>query len=824
MGLNPADAADLPPPPQGERTATPRSPPSAANDTVFDELLDLMRREFGGLPSSDDRLMQLVDALQASEIRARRLFETAPHALLVVDAKGCVERANHRAELLFDRPVTELLGLPVEALLPAGLIAPPQAAGDAQEPAPRVMSARSADGSELPVQVHVGLLDEGGRGALVVSLQDLRLQAAAQQVLAEHHSELERRVEERTVAAQQAETQLRLILESTADGLYGVDARGFITFVNPAACEMLGVRAEALMGRSALQLLQPAQADGRPFDPDENPLQRTLRTGAATRVERALYRRPDGRELPVVYEVRAMWQHGRIVGAVVSFSDITERLAAEAARDAALTEARRLAQVRTEFLANMSHEIRTPLNAVLGLAEIGARGDRDRAPEEAFRMILDAGQVLLGVVNDILDFAKIEAGKLRVESQLFDLGPVIDRAVAMINGRAFAKGLHLRVDEAADLPRKLRGDPLRLTQVLGNLLSNAVKFTEEGTIELRVWRDLHDLWFSVSDSGIGISPEQLPRLFTPFEQADSSTTRRYGGSGLGLVISRHLMELMNGSISARSILGEGSTFSVRLPLVDAVPGPCDRCEGEIVLAGLIDVDHVPDALACHGLRLHCVPTPEAFEAASRLVVLDIEAVQHEPVRDAAIAALQRGQRIALLTHPLAAELPDSLRGKVVLLEHPLRARHVLACLSEAPAPEPGPTGGRLSGLCVLAAEDNEVNALVLEAVLRVEGAQLKLVETGRAAVEELRRAGAGHYDLVLTDIQMPEMDGYAATRQMLKIDRGLPVVGLTAHAMVEERDRCLAAGMVDHVAKPIDLEQLVAVVLRHARRRDAAAP
>ncbi|UUX95641.1 ATP-binding protein [Aquabacterium sp. J223] len=617
--------------------------------------------------------------------------------------------------------------------------------------------------------------------------------------------------------AEDAEAQLRLILESAADGLFGVDESGCVRFANPAACSQLGWSPDDLMGQSYSVLMRSAD-DGRA-------LAEVLRDGVPAREDQAMFRHRDGHRVPVVYAARAMWRDERIVGAVVSFRDVSERLAVERAREAALAEAERLARARTEFLANMSHEIRTPLNAVLGLAEVAARGDRDRPAEETFRMILDSGQVLLHVVNDILDFSKMEAGKLRVESQLFELGQVVDRAVALVAPRVFAKGLAFRVDERPGLPLRLRGDPLRLTQVLGNLLANALKFTDTGAIQLVVRRDERDLWFSVSDTGIGIPPDRLSRLFKPFEQVDSSTTRRHGGTGLGLVISRHLMALMGGSIGVHSRAGQGSTFAARLPLVDAELPPRPVPGEMLVLAGLRDqpsLDHLAPTLRDLGFEVREVPAEAgAFALPSALAVVHTDALRDEPLRDAAAAALERGQRIAVLTHPVVAELPPALRGRVALIEQPVRARHLVAARvppTQPPAAAPVEPVGRLAGLQLLAAEDNEVNALVLEAIMRMEGASLHLVENGRLAVQALQDHAPGHFQLVLTDIQMPEMDGYTAAREMLALDPALPIVGLTAHAMAEERERCLRAGMVDHLAKPIEVEPLIAAILKHARR------
>ena len=394
---------------------------------------------------------------------------------------------------------------------------------------------------------------------------------------------------------------------------------------------------------------------------------------------------------------------------VLVVRNVTDRHEIEVVRELNRLDTERLARAKSEFMANMSHEIRTPLNAVLGLAQVGARSASDPAARAAFKPIEDAGRHLLAIVNDILDFSKLEAGKLSAERQPFRLASAIEAASGMVAGRVLGKGLELRVDTAPDLPDWVEGDELRLKQVLVNLLSNAVKFTEHGRITLAVTRDAGQVSFAVSDTGIGISPEQLTKLFQPFQQADLSTTRRFGGTGLGLSISHDLAGLMGGTLSGASRPGEGSTFTLRLPLPSAAP---------------------------------------------------------------------------------------------------------LGAASTAPA-----TGGqRLRGLRVLAAEDNEVNCLVLESMLELEGAQVVFASNGLEAVNAMAQADAGRYHAVLMDVQMPVMDGLEATRRILAANPTMPVIGLTAHALEEERERCRAAGMVEHLAKPVELDELVAVLQRCAPR------
>ncbi len=542
--------------------------------------------------------------------------------------------------------------------------------------------------------------------------EDITARKADEEELEHYRQRLEDLVETRTAELRAAEEQSRLILESSADGLYGVDLEGRATFINPAACAMLGYAPLDFLGRHTHDLLHHTRADGTPYPREDCPVHGTLRDGRVLRQDEDIFWNVDGEPFPVSYSSHPMYRDGEIIGAVVSFFDISAKQQAEAARQAALGEAERLARLKSEFLANMSHEIRTPLNAVLGFAQIGVRESDGRRAHEFFKRILDSGQLLLGIVNDILDFSKIEAGKLHIEQGVIDLREIIERSINQLQTQALDKGLDFRLEESGDLPATCRGDPLRLAQVLTNLLSNAIKFTAQGEVVLKVSRDDQYLSWRVADTGIGMTDEQMDQLFRPFEQADGSITRRFGGTGLGLAITRRLVDMMGGEIQAESRLGAGTQFTVRIPL-------------------------------------------------------------DEPVG-------------ALRSHPLRAEVPPSLRQQ------------------------------RLRGLIILVAEDNAANRLVLEELLNEEGCWLIQVENGQQAVERVTQSGSSAFDLVLMDIQMPVMDGFEATRQIHALVPTLPIIGLTAHALETERARCLEAGMVDHVAKPVDLDWLVATILRHA--------
>jgi signal transduction histidine kinase/CheY-like chemotaxis protein/HPt (histidine-containing phosphotransfer) domain-containing protein len=489
-------------------------------------------------------------------------------------------------------------------------------------------------------------------------------------------------------------------------------------------------------------------------------------------------------------------------------------------------EAERLSRVKGDFLANMSHEIRTPLNGILGLAQIGERQHADPKVKQSFRRILDSGEMLLGIINDILDFSKIEADKLHLEQREVDIGQLIDHGVDLLAPRAWSKGLDFRVEEAPDLPATCRGDALRLSQVLINLLANAIKFTERGRVTLRAGREGDTLVLSIADTGIGMNPKQIGRLFAPFEQADGSTTRRFGGTGLGLSICKRLMHLMGGEIRVDSEEGRGSRFEIRLPLADAAP-PAPVPTDLVVLGRFspFEARDVMGALAARGMKVSEAADDQPLPATAALVLTPAEALEDDAFRRELQALLAAGTRVAVVPACGQGEGGSGLVPGAQALQRPIRPRRVMALLSGpatvAPSASPLP---RLCGLTLLAAEDNPVNRAVLEEAIAAEGARLVCLESGIQALERLERDSWEAYDLVITDIQMPDLDGYELARRLRETAPGLPVVGLTAHALAEVRDRCLEAGMVEHMAKPLDIDRLVEMIRRHSRRPALPAP
>ena len=573
---------------------------------------------------------------------------------------------------------------------------------------------RRADGQLLDIAFSAVLVEIAGQYFALTSYVDISLRRQHERTLLEHASQLERRVAQRTA-------EFNSIFQALPDLYFRIARSGTIldyragrqSDLYSAPAQFLGLRMQAVLPSGVAKALDSAMAEVAVGGvPAELHYSMSLPTGQAS------------------FEARVVaLDSGDFV---VVVRNISERMAYEQARENALTEARELTRLRSAFLANMSHEIRTPLNAIMGLAQVGWATSTVPATRDTFTRVLQAAQLQLAIINDILDFSKIDANRLELESVPVDLRALADSVVDVVRAAALAKGLRLSVLVAPEVPAGCLADPLRLRQILLNLLTNAIKFTERGQVVVRVGvapgaepaaaagtapgTSAPQLWLQVADTGLGMQEAQLARLFEPFQQADSSTTRRYGGTGLGLSISQRLAQLMGGGLRAQSVWGQGSTLTLHLPL-----------------------------------------------------------------------------RVAAL--PAAS-----------------------------PASAGRWTGAqqRLRGLHILVAEDNPVNQVVLESALMMEGATVDMAENGQLALARVMADTTRAIDLVLMDLQMPVMGGLEATRLILAHVPDLPVIGQTADALPDEKALCLDAGMVAHLAKPLDLELLVSTVLQQLLRRRAA--
>jgi two-component system sensor histidine kinase/response regulator len=784
-----------------------------------------------------------------AEERIHAYFTSSNDGLLILSADGRFTHANEAAVGLFGfGNMAELVQHGPAELSPerqpggelSGVAAAERIGTAMQQGTPLRFDwvHRRQDGTEFPCELTLIRITLQGRPALLATIRDIT----------------ERKQHEQALAA--SERRVRRILETCTEGFCRVDGQGGLIEVNDAMCHILGRARDQVLGRHIYD-----------FTDEENV--RVFKQNIARRAkgESGAYEvsllRPDGTRVPCRVNASPLVdEHDVIQGSFGMFTDITDQKRAETELKAAMQKAEEATQMKSMFLANMSHEIRTPMNAIIGLSHLALKTQLTPKQRDYVSKVHNAGTSLLAVINDILDFSKIEAGKLDLETIDFKLDEVINSVITLTAQKAHEKGLEFLAHVAPGIPEFLLGDPLRLGQILTNFVNNAVKFTERGEIRINVEQlertgGKVQLKFSVRDSGIGMTREQAAKLFQPFTQADMSTTRKHGGTGLGLTICRRLVELMGGRIWLESEPGVGSTFYFTVWLgIGAAKGTGkiiperiaklrvlvvddNSTAREILQEPLSTVTHQVDAVASGMEAIAAIQQHDATEPYD-IVFMDwrmpgmdgLQASRHIKSDE----TLRCRPAIVLVTAFGREEVRDEAERLHLdgFLVKPVTKSMLVDTLVNVFA-EPGEVAaaakerdqsGRLRGARTLLVEDNDINQQIAVELLESVGATVRVAHNGREAVELLSTGPQSPpFDVVLMDLQMPEMDGYQATAKLRADPRfgALPIIAMTAHATVEERQRCLAAGMNDHISKPIDPENLFVVVGRYYKPSEPEA-
>lgn len=793
------------------------------------------------LKRSHDELESQVEKrtveLRRSNETIRALMNATQEIVLLKDARGIILAANNAAAKRFGKPAAdEIVGVRIYDLLP-----------------PNVATERRLHDEEVIKTGNPLRFEDEWFGRsfdnTIFPLPDANGQVSRLAVYSYDVTPLK-----------QAHEEYKAILRTAVDGFWITDTAGRFLDVNDAYCGISGYSREELLNMR----ISDVEALEMPEETD-NHIKELMGKGCI-RFE-TVHRRKDGCVVDI--EVCATFKEfsgGRIY---VFLKDITQRKQAERLLKQAKEEAESANRAKGEFLANMSHEIRTPMNAITGMAHLALQTGLTAKQRDYVEKILVSAQSLLGIINDVLDVSKVEAGKMALETVPFDLDEVFNNAFGLVGDKAHEKGLEVVISRDSRIPRKLLGDPMRLGQIVVNLLSNAIKFTDRGEVALsaamtgaQIDKNEAVLRFSVKDTGIGISEEQQARLFQPFTQADGSLSRKYGGTGLGLVICKRLVELMGGSINFQSKPNEGSvfTFTARFGVDMDVEHCCPLLPEDIRGMRVLVVDDnassreaLRSALESLSFRVSAMENGKAAigelkkaqaegSEQYRLMLVDWKMPEMDGIET--VGMIRRDPEIV---HPPMVIMATAFGREEIarkamdvginaFLTKPVTTSTLFDTIMDLFGKAPDKLTATASaerrvmpkGRHILLVEDNEINRQVAEEFLKGMGFLVDKARNGKEAVDKAT-GNPDIYCMILMDIQMPEMDGYEATRRIRCCEdmKTIPIIAMTAHVMAEHHARAREAGMNDHISKPIDPEQMADVIfhwLRRERKRAERPP
>lgn len=784
------------------------------------------------------------EELRASEARFAGILDIAEDAIISVNKEQRITIFNKGAERIFGYTAQEIMNQPLEILLPHryahahyGHVS---AFSSSQDGSRRMADRKEVfglrkDGTEFPAEISISKLKLGNDVIFTSIVRDITES---------------KRVEEELRAS---EARFAGILDIAEDGIISVNQNQNITIFNKGAERIFGYNAEEVLNRP-LDVLLPERlvsVHHQHVNEFASSLQESLQVTSQREV---MGRRKNGTEFPTEASISKLKLGDEVIFTSV-VRDITERKQMEEdlrhAHDTALEAVR----LKSEFLANMSHEIRTPMNGIIGMTELMQESGLNEDQRKYLNTIQSGAESLLTIIGDILDFSKIEAGMLNFETIDFNLRSTVESVMELLSERAHGKDLETAVVFHPDVPTQLCGDPTRLKQILTNLLGNAIKFTEWGEVVVRVSKQSEDderavIRFDVKDTGIGISEESQKFLFKPFSQADGSMTRRYGGTGLGLAISKQLAELMGGGISINSVQGHGSTFTFTASFIKQASQEVETLPENVNLKDVrvlvVDDNHTNRQILIQHMTAWGVISEEAENGATALKKLTDAAINNKPFQLAILDQKMPDMNEAELAKLIKADssisdtklvlMPSYSKrgqGKLALeagfsayFTKPVRQNQLFDCLSAVISDKSNRRKATKKLITqhslkemkesrnryILLVEDNEINQTVTLGQLGILGYRVDVASNGHEALAALEHK---NYDAVLMDCQMPMMDGYKTTTEIRKREdnaKHTPVIAMTAHAMKGDREKCLAAGMDDYLAKPVKKDALKAIL------------